>query len=261
MIDGLGNPQSVMVVGGSSEIGLSTVKRLARSKRLRRVVLVGRNLGGAIDEVFALSGGVVVESVDVDLTAVDQLETLVRDVWREGVDVVILTAGYLPRPEESPLDVEVGTYCVTVNFVSQLVVGATALDLMMKQGAGTLVVLSSVAVERPRKENLVYGASKVGLDAWARGMADVLRDLPIRVLVVRPGMVRTRMSSHLDEAPMTVSKEDVADEIVQNLVRGPTVVWVPHRLRWVFIVLRHLPQWAFRRLGSRGWKGRDTPIT
>lgn len=260
MIDGLGHPQSVMIVGGSSEIGLSTVQRLALSKRLRRVVLVGRNLGRAIAEVTALGDGVVVESVNVDLTEVDQLEALIREVWREGIDVVILTAGYLPRPEESPIDVEVGIYCIAVNFVSQFVVGSTALDLMIKQGAGTLVVLSSVAVERPRMENLLYGASKAGLDAWARGMADVLHDLPIRVLVVRPGMVRTRMSIHLDEPPMTVGKEDVADVICRNLVHGPTVVWVPGRLRWIFSILRHLPQWVFRRLGPRGWKGRAAPI-
>jgi decaprenylphospho-beta-D-erythro-pentofuranosid-2-ulose 2-reductase len=117
-----------------------------------------------------------------------------------------------------------------------------------EQGGGTLIVLSSVAAERPRGGNPVYGAAKAGLDALAQGLGDAAIGTGARVLVVRPGFVRTRMTAGLPAAPMAVVPEMVADATVRALARGAHTVWVPGRLRYIFAVLRHLPRSAFRRL-------------
>jgi decaprenylphospho-beta-D-erythro-pentofuranosid-2-ulose 2-reductase len=119
-----------------------------------------------------------------------------------------------------------------------------------KQGRGVLVVLSSVAAERPRKDNFFYGAAKAGLDAWANGLADELAGSGVRVLVVRPGMVRTRMSAGLPEAPMTTDAAVVADVVAKNLVNGPTTIWVPAQLQVLMSGLRHLPRPVFRKIVS-----------
>ena len=252
MINSTGDVQSLMIVGGSSEIGLAVIHKFTQTRRLNRLVLVGRNLGNVTQEIVTGGYEGLIDSVEIDLTNLSDLEAAIRTVWKDGVDVVILTAGVLPRPDQSPLDVNVALNAAFVNYVSQMAIGTTVVERMMHQGFGTLVVVSSVAVERPRKDNFVYGSSKLGLDSWAQGMADYLHGLPIRILVVRPGMVRTRMSTHLPEAPMTVNADVVAKAIEKRLVHGPVIVWVPSRIRWLFVGLRHLPRWVFRRLGPSG---------
>ena len=83
--------------------------------------------------------------------------------------------------------------------------------------------------------------------AW---VADALADEPIRVLVVRPGMVRTRMSAGHKEAPLTCDPEDIADAVANNLLRGPATVWVPAPLRFMMSGLRHAPRPVFRRVSK-----------
>ena len=115
-------------------------------------------------------------------------------------------------------------------------------------GGGTLVVLSSVAAERPRRANAVYGASKAALDALARGLGDDLHEDGVRTLVVRPGFVRTRMTRGLEPAPLATDAETVARAVVDGLDSGARIVWAPRALRWLMLVVRMLPGPLFRRL-------------
>ena len=256
MIDGLGAVQSVLLVGGSSEIGLAIVDEIATFDRLERVVLAGRSPEASMAALREKYPHVQVESLTLDLAQPLTVEQQVRSIWGAGIDVTILASGVLPKEFGGLFESRVLLEAGLVNFVGQMIAGSTAIELMKGQGQGILVVLSSVAVERPRPDNFVYGSTKAGLDAWANGVADLLAGTPIRVMVVRPGMVRTRMSNHLSEAPMTCGKEEVARVVGKNLIRGPVVVWVPGRLRLVMAVLRHLPRPIFRRLAFRGWKSK-----
>jgi decaprenylphospho-beta-D-erythro-pentofuranosid-2-ulose 2-reductase len=119
---------------------------------------------------------------------------------------------------------------------------------LREQGTGTLIVLSSVAAERPRANNAIYGAAKAGLDALAQGLADAEADSGVRVLVVRPGFVKTRMTEGLPAAPFATSAEAVAEATVAALGSRAHTIWVPAHLRYLFAVLRHLPRPLFRRL-------------
>jgi decaprenylphospho-beta-D-erythro-pentofuranosid-2-ulose 2-reductase len=109
-------------------------------------------------------------------------------------------------------------------------------------------VLSSVAAERPRAGNAIYGAAKAGLDALAQGLADATASSGVRVLVVRPGFVSTKMTAGLKPAPLATTSEAVADATVRALAGRAHTVWVPGRLRWMFALLRHMPRALFRRL-------------
>jgi len=122
------------------------------------------------------------------------------------------------------------------------------LRLMRERGRGTLIVLSSVAAERPRAGNAIYGAAKAGLDALAQGIADAEANSGVRVLVVRPGFVTTKMTAGLPPAPFATTPEAVADATVSALTGRAHTVWVPGRLRVAFSLLRHLPRGLYRRL-------------
>jgi decaprenylphospho-beta-D-erythro-pentofuranosid-2-ulose 2-reductase len=99
-----------------------------------------------------------------------------------------------------------------------------------------------------RRSNFVYGSTKAGLDGFYLGLSEALRPLGVRVLVIRPGQVRTRMSAHVKEAPLTIDKEYVADLAVASAAKGKELVWAPTAFRYVMMVLRHIPRSVFRRL-------------
>lgn len=246
-MDSLGNPQSVLLVGGTSHIGLAIVARLGRDQHLQRVVLLGRDAPGmrtAAETLPADHTDVVVQ----DLTEPFHAESVIEQCGQ--VDVVILAAGILPAADENT-DPTAVSRSALVNYVSQMVLGTAAVNAFQQQGRGVLVVLSSVAAERGRSDNYVYGSTKAGLDTWASGLADALATTSIRVLIVRAGKVRTRMSAHIADPPMTIDTATVADVVADNLVRGPVVVWVPGPLRWLMSGLRHTPRPIFSRIAAK----------
>ena len=116
------------------------------------------------------------------------------------------------------------------------------------QGAGRIVILSSVAGVRVRKTNFVYGAAKAGIDAFGIGLGDALEGSGVEVTVVRPGFVRTKMTSGMKPAPFAVESSVVAEAIVAGMETGASVIWVPPLLRWVFAFMGVLPRALWRKL-------------
>ena len=135
-----------------------------------------------------------------------------------------------------------------VNYLGAVSALCTAAGELRAQGHGSLVLLSSVAAERPRAANFPYGASKAGSDAFAQGLADALAGTGVDVLVVRPGFVRTKMTEGLPPAPLATTPDAVAEEVVTALGRGAHTAWAPRPLRVLMAVLRALPRPLWRRL-------------
>ncbi len=129
--------------------------------------------------------------------------------------------------------------------------GLAVADQLRAQGHGTLVVLSSVAGVRVRKDNFVYGSTKAGLDGFAQGLGDALQGSGARVMVVRPGFVTTKMTEGLAPAPFSTDADSVAADIVTGLRRGSHTVWSPPVLRAVFGALQLVPRPLWRRLAAR----------
>ena len=250
MTDALDRATSVLVLGGTSEIALATVRRL-RTPALRRVVLAARPSASRDAAVAGLVAEGLVGTTAVDFDAADTgtHEALLAHAFGESdVDVVLVAFGVLGDQLEFEGDPDLAVEAAQVNYVGGVSVCLRTARLLRAQGHGALVVLSSVAGERARRSNFVYGSTKAGLDALASGLADALEGSGARVLVVRPGFVRTSMTSHLEPAPLSVSAEDVADAVVAGLRRRSTVVYVPAAMRVVMSGLRHLPRAVFRRL-------------
>ncbi|WP_375483607.1 decaprenylphospho-beta-D-erythro-pentofuranosid-2-ulose 2-reductase [uncultured Jatrophihabitans sp.] len=251
MIDGLHAPQSVLLLGGTSDIGLAIVARLADGGRLRRVVLAGRpgrRLDEAAEQVRA-HGVDDVEVVDFDATApADHAEVAAAAFAKGDIDVTVVAAGVLPDQAAMLADPASSVAVLTANYVGPVSMMLWVAQRLREQGHGVLVVLSSVAGERPRRSNFVYGSTKAGLDAVATGLGDELAGSGASVLVVRPGFVRSRMTAGLAAAPLATDPAAVADAVAAQLGRGTRTVWVPGLLRWVMLGLRVLPRAVFRRL-------------
>ncbi|MEA3077858.1 MAG: decaprenylphospho-beta-D-erythro-pentofuranosid-2-ulose 2-reductase [Actinomycetota bacterium] len=250
MKDGLGSVQSIAVFGGTSDIGLAIVERLARAGRLQRLVLVGRDAQALAVEQKRFS---VVPEVEVvggfDAARPDTHDDTVDAVFAGGdVDVAIFAFGLLGDQATAEADPEHALEIGAVNYAGVVSVGVRLADRIKQQGHGTIVVLSSVAAERARRSNFVYGSAKAGADAFALGLAEQVRPYGGHVLVVRPGFVRTRMTQGVKEAPFATEAAVVAEEVERGLRHGAAVVWAPGFLRYVMAVLRHLPRAVFCRL-------------
>jgi decaprenylphospho-beta-D-erythro-pentofuranosid-2-ulose 2-reductase len=242
--DALGEVQSVLVLGGTSEIGLATARALVE-RRARTVVLAARDPSkcAAAAEQLLAAGASRVEAVAFDAQDTASHGAFVDDVWSRfgDIDLALVAFGVLGDEDEA-------LEMLQVNFTGAASVMLPVSERMRAQGHGTIVVLSSVAGERARKSNYLYGASKAGIDAFAQGMGDRLDGTGVQVMVVRPGFVHTKMTAGMDAAPLSTTPEAVAQEIVKGLARGAHTVWAPPPLRLVMSVLRHVPRPIFRRL-------------
>ncbi|WP_320778156.1 decaprenylphospho-beta-D-erythro-pentofuranosid-2-ulose 2-reductase [Streptomyces sp. CRN 30] len=249
MKDAFGLPQSLLVLGGTSEIALATARRLV-ARRTRTVWLAGRP-SPALDEAAGRLRALGAEVRTVAFDALDPAshEEVLGKVFAEGdIDLVLLAFGLLgdqAHDEREPVSAVRVAQTNYTGAVSACLVAAAALQT---QGHGSLAVLSSVAGERARRANFIYGSSKAGLDAFAQGLGDALHGTGVHVMVVRPGFVRSKMTAGLEEAPLATTPEAVATAIELGLRRRSETVWVPGVLRVVMSALRHLPRAVFRRL-------------
>jgi decaprenylphospho-beta-D-erythro-pentofuranosid-2-ulose 2-reductase len=251
MKDALGAVQTVLVLGGTSEIGLAAARQLS-APRSATVVLAGRDLAALEAAAAGLRAGGAgrVECVAFDAEDTDSHEGLVKEVVNRvgDLDAIILAFGLLGDQAGDEEGGEGALRVARTNYVGALSVGLPLARQLRRQGHGTLIVLSSMAGERARRSNFIYGSSKAGLDAFAQGLGDALAGSGASVMVVRPGFVHTRMTAGMKPAPLATTPEAVATAIARGLQRGTETVWVPTPLRLVSFVLRHLPRPVFRRL-------------
>jgi decaprenylphospho-beta-D-erythro-pentofuranosid-2-ulose 2-reductase len=248
MIDALGRPQSLLLLGGTSEIALCVAR--AWSDALPHVDLAARpgpRRDAAADDLRAAGFEVVVWDFDAEDT--DGHPALVEAVATErDIDVALVAFGVLGDEEEAWTDHAAAVRLATVNYTAAVSVGVCLAGVVRRQGHGTIVALSSVAGERVRRSNFVYGSSKAGMDGFYLGLGEALRDHGAHVLVVRPGFVHTRMTAGRESAPLSVTPDQVAEAVVRGVATRAELVWVPPLLRGLMSGLRHVPRPIFRRL-------------
>jgi len=251
MKDALGEVQSVLVLGGNSDIALATVRKLV-GRRGARVVLAARkpeSCDAAAAELRAL-GAKQVDAVAFDATDFAAHENFVQSVFdRFGdFDLVLVAFGVLGDQARAEQDPAAALDIVQTNFTGTVSVTVPLANRMRAQGHGTLVLLSSVAGERVRRANYVYGSSKAGIDGFYQGLAAALASSGVHVMIVRPGFVHTKMTAGMKAAPLSVTPDQVADVVVRGIARGRDIVWAPPAMRVLMSVLRHMPTAVFRRL-------------
>jgi decaprenylphospho-beta-D-erythro-pentofuranosid-2-ulose 2-reductase len=241
----------VLVIGGSSEIAGAILAALGADPA-RQIVLAGRDgpaLQAALERVRSL-GAQSVQTVALDAEQPESHGAVLGRAFEllGGVDLAILAVGVLGERGGLPDDIPAALEVLRVNALGAGSLLLETASLMRQQREGTIAVLSSVAAERPRAANAVYCASKAGLDSLAQGIGDALLADGVRMLVVRPGFVHTRMTAGLPIPPMASTPEVVAAQTLRGLRSGAHTVWAPGRLRWVMAVLRLLPRSLFRRI-------------
>lgn len=239
-------PRRVVLLGGTSEIGLATLRALPLGSETT-VLLAGRDRTALASAGRQFAGPV--ELVDFDALEAPGRRRVIETAFRAGpVDLLLAAFGVLGEQLRAERDPGHAEQVLTVDLLAQVGVLLDAAARMVEQGFGTLVVFSSVAAVRPRRANYVYGAGKAGLDYFARGLAGRLRGTGVRVLLVRPGFVVGRMTQGLPPAPLATDPAAVGRAVAAAVAAGREVVWVPPALRYLAVGLRLVPGPAWRRV-------------
>lgn len=254
MRDAVGAVQSVLVLGGGSEIAQAIVDRLVAARC--RTVVAGVRDPVAMAPALArwrAAGATTAEAVPFDaLDPAGHQATVDAAFARFGdLDLVILAFGVLGDQTTFDADPVAAADAARANYVGSVSAGLATAQRFRTQGHGVLLVLSSVAGVRARADNFVYGSTKAGLDAFAQGLGDALVGTGARVVVVRPGFVKGRMTEGMTPAPFATTPDEVADAVVAGLARGREVIWVPALLGPLFTVMANLPRGVWRRVSAR----------
>lgn len=249
MKDAFGTPQSLLILGGTSDIALATARRLI-ARRTRTVWLAGRPSQALENAATHLRGlGAETHTITFDALDPESHEAILGKVFAEGdVDMVLLAFGVLGDQANDERDPVSAARVAQTNYTGAVSSALVCARALQAQGHGSLVVLSSVAAERARRSNFIYGSSKAGLDTFTQGLGDALHGTGAHVMLVRPGFVRTSMTAGRQENLFATTPEAVATAIELGLRRRSETVWVPGSLRLVMTALRHVPRALFRRL-------------
>ncbi len=256
MENAFGQPQNVVVIGGTSDIARALTKRLCAA-RTRTVVLAGRDdalLAAAADEARGY-GATNVDTVVFDAEDLADAARCVSEAFTKAgdvIDLVVVAVGQLGDQAIDEDDPTRAASMAVVNFAWPSAALAEIRRRLVAQGQGRVVVLSSIASVRVRRNAYLYGAAKAGLDRVCLGMAESLEGTGASLQIVRPAFVHSKMTAGRTATPFSTGVDEVAEAIVRGMATAEPVIWSPPLLRYVALVLRVLPTPLWRLVAARG---------
>ncbi len=254
MENAFGQPQNVIVLGGTSDIALAITQRLV-TQRTKAVVLAGRNPDALRDAADKCTqwGATNVSTVTFDAEDPSNAGGTVSaafDAVGAPVDLIIIAVGLLGSQDADENDADAAAKMAAVNFSWPVAALAEIRRRLVAQGSGRVLVISSVAAIRVRRSNYLYGGAKAGLDRLCEGLADSLIGTGATLQILRPGFVRSKMTTGMKEAPFTTGVDEVADVTMKGLAGNKRVITSPPILAYVFAALRHLPAPLWRKIDN-----------
>lgn len=242
--------KKVLVLGATSAIAQSTVRLLAA--RGAALYLVGRNAENlaAVAQDAATRGASKVESQALDLNDCDAHEALVERAYQTlgGLDGVLLAHGVLGDQAAAERSYAEAEKVLRTNFLSAVSLLTILANRFEAQKAGTIVVISSVAGDRGRQSNYVYGASKGALSVFLQGLRNRLSRSGVAVVTVKPGFVDTPMTAHVKKNALFATPEQVARGIVRAADRKADEVYLPGFWAFIMFAVRSVPERMFKRM-------------
>jgi decaprenylphospho-beta-D-erythro-pentofuranosid-2-ulose 2-reductase len=177
------------------------------------------------------------------------IQTLVDEIVAVGiVHTVLIAHGSLPDQDVCQQDLTAGHEALLVNGISPMLFAEAFAGHMEKAKLGTLAIIGSVAGDRGRKSNYVYGAAKGLVTRYAQGLQHRLANTGVKVVLIKPGPTDTPMTAHLKQQGGFAKVEDVAKVIVNAINQGKPVVYAPAKWALIMMIIRHLPSFVFNKL-------------
>jgi len=248
----LNNKKRIVIVGATSTIAEHCARLWAQGQSVD-LTLVGRD-AGRIERVAA---DLRVRSPQSDIHLVQAgfldpvaIQATVDGIVAQGaVDVVLIAHGSLPEQVECQNDLQACRNALEVNGISPALYAEAFAQHMAKANHGTIALIGSVAGDRGRKSNYVYGAAKGLVTRYAQGMQHRFAGTGVKMVLIKPGPTDTPMTAHLKgQGAKLASVEDVATQIVLAVESGKAVAYVPGKWLLIMMIIRHLPSFIFNKI-------------
>ena len=239
---------NILIFGATSAIAEAVAARYATGGN--RFFLIARNNEKLAALCERLSGVGAVETAQADLARLEDHPGLIEAAfnWLQTVDLILIAHGTLPDQARCEQDVEAALEALNVNGLSPISLLTELAPRIREQGHGMIAVITSVAGDRGRPSNYVYGTAKAMVSAFLQGLRGKLHGAGVHVIDIRPGLVDSPMTAHLPKGPLFATPDRVAGGIVKAVARKRHTVYVPGWWRFIMAVVRWLPDTIFKRL-------------
>lgn len=247
-----GNKKNIVIVGATSAIA-EHCARLWVFGHAVELTLIGRDatrLERVAADLKVRSPQSSIHVLTADFLDPAAIQATVDEVCSRGaVDVVLIAHGSLPEQSACQHDLGACREALEVNGVSPVLYAEAFARHLARRDYGTLALIGSVAGDRGRKSNYVYGAAKGLVTRYAQGLQHRFADSGVKVVLIKPGPTDTPMTAHLKgEGAKLAPVETVAEKIVDAIERGQPLVYVPGKWALIMWVIRHLPSFVFNKL-------------
>lgn len=247
------NPKKKIVIVGATSAIAEHCARIWVKENPSEIVLIGRNqekLTRVASDLKVRSPDTVITGVETDFLDPKQIEILVNQVCRTGkVDIALVAHGSLPDQETCQSDLSLCREALEVNAISPVLFAEAFATNMQKVNHGILAVIGSVAGDRGRKSNYIYGAAKGLVTRYVQGLQHRLASTNVKVVLVKPGPTDTPMTAHLKQSGAKLAAVDrVARGVVYGIENGQRVIYVPKIWSIIMMIIRHLPHFVFKRM-------------
>ncbi len=241
-----------IIIGATSSIA-EHCARLWIAEAPINLTLVGRDASrtkSIADDLKVRSPGSAITVVSGNLVEPESIQRLVNQILKDGnADCALIAHGSLADQSACQQDLALTAEELSINGISPVLFAEAIANSMVRAGHGTLGVIGSVAGDRGRKSNYVYGAGKGLIARYAQGLQHRLAGTGVTVTLIKPGPTRTPMTAHLgDSGPSLADVAKVAATIVSGMEKRRNVVYAPRRWWVIMMIIRHLPRFIFNRM-------------
>ena len=247
------NPTLRIVIVGATSSMAEHCARLWVAQSDVDLSLLGRDLNRTervAADLRVRSPGSSVRTVSTHFTDPAAIQATVNALAAQGrIDIVLIAHGSLPDQSQCESDLLACQEALTINGTSPVLFAEAFAQHMAQANHGTLAIIGSVAGDRGRKSNYVYGAAKGLVTRYAQGLQHRFAGTAVRVVLIKPGPTDTPMTAHLKQTgAQLASVEQVAADSVKAIARGQATVYTPKSWFIVMMVVRHLPSFIFNKL-------------
>ena len=242
--------KKILIIGAGSAIARETAKLFARDGAHMYLCDINEGRLESVKSHLKVFGDCKINYEELDVNDFDKHETVFQNAEKtmNGIDIVFIAHGTLPDQEEARKNVKSTLKEFAINGTSVISLSTIAANYFEEKGKGTLAVISSVAGDRGRQSNYIYGAAKGAVTLFLEGLRNRLSGTEINILTIKPGMVDTPMTAHIPKGPLFSKPEDIAKKIYDAILKAKDTVYVPGYWFLVMTVIKHIPESIFKKM-------------
>jgi len=240
----------LLILGASSAIAEQFARLYAQAEH--EIMLVARNQTH-LDEIkqdLIVRGAGKVETITHDFKDLESAQYLIKNCTEQssGLDIVLIAYGTLPKQTGLYKDSAAMHDEIILNYNSVLILLNELANYFEQKKQGSIAVISSVAGDRGRQSNYIYGSAKGGLSIYLQGLRNRLAQHSVQVLTVKPGFVDTPMTKDFKKGLLWVGPDKIANDIKRAIEKKRDIIFTPWFWRWIMLIIRMIPEWLFKKL-------------